>query len=94
MFNGLCPRYTQNIRDKEIMVSFIGPKPFITYNPVGGSDFLVIKLLAKKFGFIPKFVPERTFDTVISNGKSYGMVYKVGGNFLGHYQFINLKTSI
>ena len=85
MFNGLCPRYTQNIRGKELTVSFIGPKPFITYNPIGGSEFLVMKLLAKKFEFIPKFVPEKTFDTVVSNGTSYGMVYKVSHVFLGHY---------
>ena len=78
IFLRMCPRHEQSPQGKALKVSFIGPEPFVTYNPVGGSDFLVIKLLAKKFGFLPKFVPELSMDAVISNGTLYGMVYKVG----------------
>ena len=82
IFHGMCPRNAQSLQGKELKVSFIGPEPFVTYNPVGGSDFLVIKLLAKKFGFFPQFVPEISMDVVKSNGTSYGMVYKVGETYL------------
>ena len=56
IFHGMCPRHAQSLQGKELKISFIGPEPFVTYNPVGGSDFLVIKLLAKKFGFLPKLL--------------------------------------
>ena len=52
-------------------------KPFISYNPVGGSDFLVVKILAKKFGFSPKFIPEKSYDIVRNNSTTYGMLYRV-----------------
>ena len=63
-------------------VSFIGTIPFITYNPIGGSDILLIQLLAEKFGFIPKFVQEKAKNMVKSNGNNYGMVYTVSETFL------------
>ena len=89
-----CPRHAQSPRGKELKISFIGPEPFITYNPIGGSDFLIVKLLAKKFGFIPQFVPEKSMDAVKSNGTSYGMVYKVGGAYFGYLAFIFCPSGI
>ena len=81
---GLCPRHVQSPYGKELNISFIGPEPFVTYNPIGGSDFLIISLPAKKFGFFPKFVPETSYDVVKSNGTSSGMVYKVCETSFGH----------
>ena len=48
----------QNPMGKKLQVSFSGSKPYVQFDPVGGSDFDVIDLLAKKFGFLPIFVPE------------------------------------
>ena len=58
-------------------ISFIGTKPYITYNPIGGSEFHVVKILSEKFKFIPKFIPERSFDIVNHNGTLSGMFHKV-----------------
>ena len=76
---GMCPGYLHSLFGKQIKVSFIGPRPFVTYNPIGGSDFHVIKLLAKKFKFIPRFIPERSIDeTTFPNGTKYGLIHSVG----------------
>ena len=74
---GPCPKHLGNPYGKELKISFIGGKPYISYNPVGGSDFLVVKILAKKFRFSPKFIPERSYDIVINNKTTYGMLYQV-----------------
>ena len=74
---GPCPKHLVNPYGKELKISFIGTKPYISYNPVGGSDFLVVKILAKRFRFSPKFIPERSFDIVRNNKTTYGMLYKV-----------------
>ena len=76
---GECPGHLQSPFGKQIKVSFIGTRPFVvTYNPVGGSDFHVIKLLAKKFKFIPRFIPERRIDaTIFPNGTKYGLIHSV-----------------
>ena len=76
-YNGFCPKQLENPSGKELKISFIGSVPHISYNPVGGSDFVVVKLLAEKFKFIPKFIPERSYDMVQYNGTSYGMLYRV-----------------
>ena len=76
-YNGTCPSHLQNPFGKQLKISFIGFKPYITYNPVGGSDFLVVKILAHKFGFYPKFVPARSFDTVTTNSTTFGMLHWV-----------------
>ena len=57
-----CPAYLQEPHGKTLNVSFIGHPPFITYNPVGGSDLIVTNLLAKKFHFIPHYLPARLQD--------------------------------
>ena len=76
-YNGTCPNHLQNPSGKELKISFIGFKPYITYNPVGGSDFLVVKILADKFGFFPKFMPARSFDTITANATTFGMLHWV-----------------
>ena len=59
-------------------ISFIGMDPYIKYVPrIGGCDFKVIEIMAKKFRFLPIPIPERSFDTVETNGTISGMVYRV-----------------
>ena len=79
--NGACPKHTQSPHGKELNISFIGPPPFITYKPIGGSDFLLMRLLAQKFNFRPKFIPERSYGIVKDNGTLYGMLHTVGDIF-------------
>ena len=74
---GPCPKHLGNPYGKELKISFIGFEPYISYNPVGGSDFQVVKILAKKFRFSPKFIPERSYDIVKNNSTTYGMMYRV-----------------
>ena len=58
------------------LTSFIRyPSP--TNPKIGGSEFLVIKTLAKKFRFLPDFKPEKAFDVTKKNGTTYGMVWSV-----------------
>ena len=62
-FKGSCPSHLQEPFGKTLKISFNGIPPYIIYNPIGGSvgsDFLVIKILAKKFSFIPKFIPAKS----------------------------------
>ena len=77
LYSGQCPKHLQSTHGKDLKISFIGTKPYISYNPVGGSDFIVVKILAKKFRFSPKFIPERSYDMVRNNGTTYGMLYQV-----------------
>ena len=75
---GLCPLILQHPVGKKIPISFIGTQPYIKYTPtIGGSEFLVVKMLAKKYRFLPDFKPERAFDVTKKNGSTYGMVWSV-----------------
>ena len=76
-YNGVCPGHFQMPYGKELKISFIGIKPYINYDPIGGSEFLIIKILAEKFKFKPKFIPEKAYDTVNRNGIFYGMLHRV-----------------
>ena len=80
------------IRRKELRISFIGLKPFITYNPIGGSDFLVLNLLAKKYGFIPKLIPEVRYDDVEVNGTIlHGSIHRVSSAYFHGTHYISLQ---
>ena len=72
-----CPSKLQQPNGKILSVSFIGPEPYIRYNPFGGSDPLVLQMLAKKYDFLTNLVPERAFDVTKVNGTTYGMVHRV-----------------
>ena len=74
---GACPKQLQIPFGKHIKVSFIGVIPFINYEPIGGSDFEVMKLLAKKHRFFPKFIPERAAEALLPNGTKYGLIHSV-----------------
>ena len=76
-YNGMCPDHFQKPYRKELKVSFIGIRPYINYDPIGGTDFLIVKILAEKFRFKPKFIPEKAFDMVEQNGTSHGMLHRV-----------------
>ena len=62
-------------------IFFIGTVPYIKYpkdfGKLGGSEFLVMKLLAMKHKFIPKLLPAKSFDIVENNGTHYGLLYQV-----------------
>ena len=58
-------------------ISLIGPQPYIKYNPLGGSELLVTRILAEKFGFLPNLIPEQAFDVTKANGTTFGMVHRV-----------------
>ena len=62
--SGACPQHLQEPYGKTLNISFIGTPPWIIYNPVGGSEFIVTALLAKKFHFVPNFIPALTWDPV------------------------------
>ena len=76
-YNGLCPGHFQTPYGKELKISFIGIRPYINYDPIGGSEFLIVKILAEKFKFTAKFIPERAADIVNKNGKFYGELHRV-----------------
>ena len=76
-YNGLCPDHFQKPHGKELKISFIGTGPYINYNPIGGSEFLLVKILAEKFKFTPKFIAERSYDIIEQNGTFYGMLHRV-----------------
>ena len=88
LHNRLCPKELENPYGKELKISFIGASPFISYSPVGGSDILLVNMLAEKFKFIPKFIPERSYDPVIRNGIIDGMLYRVRRNILFLLDFL------
>ena len=82
-YDGFCPLHVQEPFGKTLNVSFIGAPPFVIYRPLGGTEFLITQLLAKKFGFIPKFIPAKSYDTSSTapgykgNQTNYGMVQQV-----------------
>ena len=81
IYQGTCPVQLQKPANKLLPIFFIGPVPFIKYpkdfDKLGGSEFLVMKLLAKKHKFIPNLRPAKSMDIVKTNGTQYGLVYQV-----------------
>ena len=66
---GSCPLHLQQPNQKELPISFIGLPPYIKYSPFGGSDPQIVGIMAKNFGFKPKYVPAESVDQ--------GMVHQV-----------------
>ena len=77
VINGLCPRHLKSPYGKNINVSFVFSRPFSIFPPHGGSDFLIIKVLAKKSGFVPTFVREQFADSIKINGTTNGLIHRV-----------------
>ena len=77
VFEGSCPSSLESPQGKELKISFIGETPYIIPEPLGGSEIDLTQILAQKFKFRPKFIPERSFDPVEANGTIYGMFHRV-----------------
>ena len=64
--SGTCPSSLQNPRGKVIPVSVLGVYPYIISGKdkkwMGGTEFEVTEVYAKKFAFTPKFVRASGFD--------------------------------
>ena len=62
----MCPSNFQNPRGKVIPISVIGIPPLVVYGEdkewVGGTEFQVIDVYAKKFGFTPKLMRATGYD--------------------------------
>ena len=62
----MCPPNLQNPLGKVIPISVVGVHPFVVYDKagewVGGTEFQVVDVYAKKFGFTPKFVKSSGYD--------------------------------
>ena len=62
LYEGICPKHLQQPYQKELPISFIGLPPYIKYSPFGGSDPLIVGIMANKFGFKPKYLPAKSVD--------------------------------
>ena len=71
---GFCPSDLQNPSGKEINVAFCLQPPFAISAKAGGSDFLTLQLLARRFGFIPRFI----FKILVDSNDSDGLIHSVG----------------
>ena len=86
LVEGFCPTHLQSPRNKVLPISYIGDPPFIRFDSftgqsgglTGGSDFLVIKVLAQKFSFTPKFRFGEYYSHITTeDGDWLGMVAQV-----------------
>ena len=81
--HGMCPPNFQNPRGKVIPISVIGVYPLVVYGEdkewVGGTEFQVIDVYAKKFGFTPKLMRATGYD---NEGSVVDMVRK-------HYSYLH-----
>ena len=83
---GTCPIHLQQPHQKELPISFIGLPPYIKYSPFGGSDPQIVGIMAKKFGFKPKYVPAKSVDQ--------GMVHQVDiHGFIFPFSVLKVKTN-
>ena len=70
IFKGMCPFHLQNPLGREINIVFGYAPPFSIPSPHGGgigSDFLVMQMLARKNGFIPRFIYETDITAQLSS---------------------------
>ena len=66
LVSGMCPSNLQDPHGKVIPISVIGVYPYVVYGEdrewVGGTEFQVIDVYAKKFGFTPKLMRATGYD--------------------------------
>ena len=81
---GLCPEHFASPAGKEISVSYIGTPPYILgIDASGGTDVLVMNLLAERYSFMPILRPTPQYLIMqFENGTKYGKKYQVCANFL------------
>ena len=64
--NGMCPSNLEEPRGKKIPIAIIGSYPYVVYNDakewVGGTEFQVIDLYVRKFGFVPELIRATGYD--------------------------------
>ena len=74
----MCPSNLQNPRGKVMPIAVVGSYPYVVYGKdkewLGGSEFKVIDLWVKKFGFIPKLIRAAGYD---NEGSVNDMVRKI-----------------
>ena len=77
LVSGMCPSDLQNPRGKVIPISVIGAYPFVIYGKdkewIGGTEFQVIDVYAKKFGFTPNYMRAAGYGSVVD---MVGTVFK------------------
>ena len=77
-YRGFCPSYAQEPFGKTLDISFYGTPPYMYYNTFRGSDVLITKILAKKFGFTPRpqSIPAKTYASQ-GDQSNYTVVHQV-----------------
>ena len=79
----MCPTELKQPSRKILPISFIGVMPFITYNPFGGSDPMVIQILAKKHEFMPNFIAEQGgYDVMVHRVRYTNLIRKQITNYI------------
>ena len=73
---GVCPQHFQQPSGKTLNISFIGLPPFVTYNPRGGSAFILMAMLANKYGFIPNYIQAKSMKQH-ENAVCISVIYKI-----------------
>ena len=62
----MCPSNLQHPHGKIIPISVIGPYPYVLSNKgkewVGGAEFQINEIYAKKFGFTPNLTRAPSYD--------------------------------
>ena len=92
--HGLCPSNLQQPHGKEIPISGVGMAPYVILNKekevVGGAEFDIMTIFAKKFGFTPKFtmVPSVPYAIQQVNEKNSEMALGQASYFHSFYQMI------
>ena len=74
---GWCPPNLQRPEGKKLTISYVPLPPYVVFDPFGGSDILIIDLLAKKLRFNPNFKLEKSYDVRLLNGTKHGLVHSV-----------------
>ena len=66
VIRGSCPSNLQNPLGKIIPIAVVGTFPYVVYGKdkewIGGTEFKIIDVYAKKFGFTPKYVRAKGYD--------------------------------
>ena len=64
--SGMCASDLQNPSGKKMPIAVIGVTPYILYNKekeiIGGAEFPIIDVYAKKFNFTPSFIRAPSYD--------------------------------
>ena len=75
-----------------IPVSVVGAHPYIVYNEkrewVGGSEFQIVDVYSKKFGFTPKFIRAKGFDNAGSVVEMVGVLQILPNKLISTFFFI------